>query len=49
MSVKFEKVTFNEKATGGGDTLGEVKNKTNRNHIITLDLMLYILSFVLKV
>lgn len=27
MSVKFEKVTFNEKATGGGDTPGEVKKK----------------------
>lgn len=49
MSVKFEKVTFNEKATGGGDTPGEVKNKTNRNQIITPGLMLCILSFVLKV
>lgn len=27
MSAKFEKVTFNKKATGGGDTPGEVKKK----------------------
>lgn len=49
MSDKYEKVTFNKKATVGGDTPGEVKKKQKPQYSSRpAPVQLCILSFVLK-